>query len=401
MLSPSQVSVTGSVRRQVTCESCGHAYNYEMSRTASGSYHGFAWNDAEGQRKALPEAQEALRQQLETECDVVPCPKCGALTREMQEEEVSTVWSALGLAVLGAGVSVVAWFVVWNYAEISWLHGRSGLVIFLCLLGVGGLAVAVLAGFGFLAGLTTLLKKRNGWGLLVGFGQSPVPPRIAGGPVSSPGVEGARESGLPVPGAPLQEDKRSLREFYPDPEMRYHVHYGFVHRFLAPYVYEDPRRFFAYLFRQDVPGGPMEPTRFVQSRWALYERVAGLVERKDGPWADLVFRRVTDLDLTLHQVAGHPVALVRMPTPEGPLQAFLVAVMLLGPADAPEQWPADARARLFTLEAEVEWATGCEMKGVVCERTDVSHKFIGLKVRAETEPFLKAVAAVLEMEENR
>ena len=139
----------------------------------------------------------------------------------------------------------------------------------------------------------------------------------------------------------------------------------------------------------------MDPTRFIQSRWGLYEGAVGLAAWKTGSGKDLVFRRVTDLSLTLHQVAGHPVGLVRMPPPEAPLQAFFVAVVLLAPADAPERWPADARARLFTLEAEMDRPLGSEARGVLCERSTVGHRCIGMRVPAKPEPFLEAVGAVL------
>ena len=42
IMSASVISVSGSATKQVTCESCGHQYEYEMSRTANGSFPGFA-----------------------------------------------------------------------------------------------------------------------------------------------------------------------------------------------------------------------------------------------------------------------------------------------------------------------------------------------------------------------
>ncbi len=87
MLTPSKVNVRGSVRKQVTCECCGHQYDYEMTRSGSGSYRGFAWTRSEGQEKAAPQAVEDLQEKLATECDVVPCPRCGAITREMDRKE--------------------------------------------------------------------------------------------------------------------------------------------------------------------------------------------------------------------------------------------------------------------------------------------------------------------------
>ena len=74
MLTPSQVNVRGSVRRQVTCESCGHQYDYEMTRTAAGSYHGFAWNDRDGQAKALPGAENTSGSSWRPDAMSYPAP---------------------------------------------------------------------------------------------------------------------------------------------------------------------------------------------------------------------------------------------------------------------------------------------------------------------------------------
>src|SRR6516164_6768980 len=74
----------------------------------------------------------------------------------------------------------------------------------------------------------------------------------------------------------IQEDTRTLREFYPDSAMRHRVHYTFAHRFLPQYVHQNPYAFFKYLYAENR----QEPTRFIQSRWSMiYEEMLGLAPR--------------------------------------------------------------------------------------------------------------------------
>ena len=114
----------------------------------------------------------------------------------------------------------------------------------------------------------------------------------------------------------ITEDSRMFREFYPHSGMRYQVHYEFAHRFLPHYVHQNPYAFFSYLFRQDLPGGAMEPTRFIHSRWTMFEEMAGLIPREKDPIKDgMIFRRVFDLSMSIQEVADRPVALVQMPAP--------------------------------------------------------------------------------------
>src|SRR5207248_2003874 len=106
----------------------------------------------------------------------------------------------------------------------------------------------------------------------------------------------------------MKEDTRLLKEFYPDATARHRVHSGFAHQFLPQYVQQNPYAFLSYVFRQDMPGGAMEPTRFIQSRWSsIFEEWAGLAP-KERPGEPMVFRRVSDLSMSVHSVAGRPTA---------------------------------------------------------------------------------------------
>lgn len=197
------------------------------------------------------------------------------------------------------------------------------------------------------------------------------------------------------------EENRTLREFYPDPTIRHQVHYGFGHKFLPQYVHQNPFAFFSYLFRRDMPGGRMEPTRFVQSRWAMFEEMAGLVQQEKGSSNDgMAFRRVSDLEMTIADVCGRPAALVQMPAPERPNEAFFLCAVLLTDSD-PTVWRPDVQARVFTLEASFERNEFGREIGILCEwASDGKHKNHAIETPAEREALLCAVEATVEVSEG-
>jgi hypothetical protein len=129
-----------------------------------------------------------------------------------------------------------------------------------------------------------------------------------------------------------------LLAFYPDASLRHQAHYQFAHRFLPKYVHDDPYRFFR-------PICPEAPTLFIHMTWDMFLHMAGLIRGHR-------LRRVSDLTMSLQQLAGHLVALIEMPTPEAPNEAFFVAVVLLADSAPPEPRPTNVSARVFTLEAE-------------------------------------------------
>lgn len=233
--------------------------------------------------------------------------------------------------------------------------------------------------------------------------RAPVSPRAFGVRNDSFSVDIFSRSWLAKPNrqamnAQIHEDTRTLQEFYPDPVKRHQVHYNFAHRFLPQYVQQNPYAFFGYLFCRDVPGCPMDPTRFIHSRWGMFEGIAGLFPRQIvPPEGGRIFRRVSDLTMTVQELAGHPIALVKMPEPERPPDAFFVAVALLAPAANSENWPRDVQARVFTLEvgdpAQVPVA-----KGVFCEwAKDGQHRNFGLVIPVERGAFCETVAAALRL----
>ena len=134
-MSPSLMDATGSVMKQVRCERCGYQYSYEMTRTAIGSYSGFALTRQEADEKAAANAAQRLKTMLETECDVVPCPSCGALTRQMKKFKAAFAPMCFGGLAFGALVMGG----VYLYGKWS---GRWFVV-----LGLLGLGMFLLSGF--------------------------------------------------------------------------------------------------------------------------------------------------------------------------------------------------------------------------------------------------------------
>jgi hypothetical protein len=70
--------------RAVSCEECGTDYVYEVERAAVG--HGlsiYALDEDGAARRAQEEARTEVQRRLESEIEVVPCPKCGRVQSHM------------------------------------------------------------------------------------------------------------------------------------------------------------------------------------------------------------------------------------------------------------------------------------------------------------------------------
>jgi hypothetical protein len=129
-----------------------------------------------------------------------------------------------------------------------------------------------------------------------------------------------------------------LVAFFPDVSRRDQLHYEFAHRFLPNYVHADPYRFFRPICQE-------APTFFIHTMWNMFLRMAGFIR-------GIRLRRVSDLSMNLERLAGRLVALIEMPTPEAPNEAFFIAVVLFTDFAPPEPLPTNVSARISTLEAE-------------------------------------------------
>jgi hypothetical protein len=195
-----------------------------------------------------------------------------------------------------------------------------------------------------------------------------------------------------------QVDSRMFREFYTDPAIRHRVHDGFANRFLPVEIHQNPYGFFFPVYCEDFPGGVIDPTLYIHTRWGKFEEMAELVQIESDPFkSGMVFRRVSDLTMSTHEVAGRPVALVQMPTPERPVESFYVAAALLASPGQPKSWPHDVQARVFTLEVTFSKHFGEGNTGMFCEWTrDGEHRNFRILLPAEPDAFLQAVAEVLQ-----
>jgi len=162
MFAPSTSTVTGSATKRVVCESCGHEYEYKLTRAASGAYHGFAWTAKEGEQRAAQAAADKLPELLGSGCDVAPCPKCGAITAEMQAEEAGTLWRSLGLTLLGLGMVLGAGVLASNWWQGVWRRPPPGAVYLVAILGIYGIGMALVMGFDFILTLSnSRVRRRN------------------------------------------------------------------------------------------------------------------------------------------------------------------------------------------------------------------------------------------------
>lgn len=150
-MNPSMIDATGSVKKQVTCESCSHQYEYEMTRTAIGSYSGFALTRQKADEEAAADAAQKLKTMLEIECDVVPCPKCGALTRQMKAAKAAVVPACFGGLALGG-------LIVGGVYLFGWWSGRWFIIF-----GLMGAGLILLSGSVLLVSF---------WGFITGSGKS-------------------------------------------------------------------------------------------------------------------------------------------------------------------------------------------------------------------------------------
>lgn len=195
-----------------------------------------------------------------------------------------------------------------------------------------------------------------------------------------------------------KEDPRTFKNFYPEPGIRHQVHSAFAHRFLPLLVHQSPRDFGSIFFETIAAGRPMDPDRFIHNVWGYFEKRTGLVPEEPHPErSGLVFRRVTDLSMSLLGIDGKTAFLVRMPQPERIPEAYFVAIVFLTEGAQVRNWPKDLKARVITLEdSELERPDGLA-RGVLCEwNAQGKHLNYGAVVQASQEAFVRAVTQLLE-----
>jgi hypothetical protein len=171
---------------------------------------------------------------------------------------------------------------------------------------------------------------------------------------------------------PPQPRPVPIRELVPDAAARDRVLYDFTHRFLPAYAAERRPSF------EPVLTGEIKPLDFIISRWVMMEqkraRAAGTAAPSGWP---------AELAATKVRIGGKPALLVKMPPPEQPTHAYLVAIVLEDPGSAEPPMP-----MTFTLEHTSADPSGAT--GVVCMWRDSQHLNSGGRVKVSTDAFVRA-----------
>jgi hypothetical protein len=159
----------------------------------------------------------------------------------------------------------------------------------------------------------------------------------------------------------------------------------FAHLALRAVARHDPVAFLA------VVASPEGPEMLL----ALWEDVAG-----DCTHEPLAAATLDDFTVTPRRVAGHPTAIIGLPTPVAMTEAHLVAVMLLGERSDDEAPPA---IRYLTLEHTLELPDRtpgtvlCEWQG---EEGQLSHGNFGVGCDPQPEAFAALIEATLQEQES-
>ena len=98
----------------VSCEKCGCAYCYEMTRIGTGinvSHYGIAWHSpgATAERQAKSEAKNRLI----NEAELVPCPKCRWINDDLVSRYRSARFRGLGALAICLGFGGIAGTLIW------------------------------------------------------------------------------------------------------------------------------------------------------------------------------------------------------------------------------------------------------------------------------------------------
>ena len=138
-------NVSGGTYKFVECEECQQKYVYRMERHADGQGNSLYFLDNAGaQRRAENQAQAVLQHLLKTECDAVPCPKCGWYQEDMvkklcREHRLWMYW--LGIFAMFAGVLCGSL----GYPMYEAEYRLTAIILFLlALVGIGGGVGAIL-----------------------------------------------------------------------------------------------------------------------------------------------------------------------------------------------------------------------------------------------------------------
>ncbi|TAK90861.1 MAG: hypothetical protein EPO07_20040 [Verrucomicrobia bacterium] len=149
-MSFAQKMVSGKITKTVACPKCGRPYEYEMKRTVLGKSSKTAATQAAAESEAAADADAKLKASLDSDCDLVSCPSCGAITDEMKKERRKF----FGITLAGFGISIGGLLLIYLYFVFS----HRILIVAAVLCGVCLLLSVVM----LIIGITKKLVPRKG-----------------------------------------------------------------------------------------------------------------------------------------------------------------------------------------------------------------------------------------------
>lgn len=140
-MSSSRKFASGTVTKRVDCAGCGRSYEYDLSRTVMGSSSKDAPTQSEADAQAAQAADAKLKAALANDCDLVPCPSCGAITKEMKAYRLKRFGAAFACMGVGAGILLVVFLLMLFLNKIYFVMAAMGAACLL--LGFAVLGVAI------------------------------------------------------------------------------------------------------------------------------------------------------------------------------------------------------------------------------------------------------------------
>src|ERR1019366_8368422 len=130
-MSSSKKFASGAVTKRVDCAGCGRSYEYDLSRTVMGSSAKGAATRSEAGAQAVQDADAKLKAALANDCDLVSCPSCGAITKEMKAYRLKRFGAAFACMGVGPGILLVVFLLVLMMKKLLIVAAVLGVVCFL------------------------------------------------------------------------------------------------------------------------------------------------------------------------------------------------------------------------------------------------------------------------------
>lgn len=111
------------VVREERCERCGAHYEYDDEAKGEATVH----DGPGGEAKAQAEAEAALARAIKDGGQIVPCPRCKALTKRMRGDHLMIAVLLIGMIVVGLAVGIGILILAEASGHLFWVIGLMGL----------------------------------------------------------------------------------------------------------------------------------------------------------------------------------------------------------------------------------------------------------------------------------